>query len=101
MTKQPLTNAIAALAYIVAVATFMFYATDHMPGPDTVLAPIALISLFTLSAGVMGYIFLSQPVQLYLDDHKKEAVNLFVQTLAIFGGLTVLVLAIFFATSWF
>jgi hypothetical protein len=62
---------------------------------DTLFAPIALISLFTLSAAVMGYLFLSEPVQLYLDDKKKEAVNLFVRTVAVFGGLTIVALIVF------
>lgn len=97
MTKNPILNAFAALGYIVVVATAMFYGSGHVPADDTFLAPIAMISLFTLSAAVMGYIFLSQPVQLYLDDKKKDAVDLFVKTVGIFAGLTVVILAIYFS----
>lgn len=98
MTKNPILNALAAIAYIIIVAATMFYGSTH-PGPadDSFFAPIALISLFTLSAAVMGYIFLGQPLQLYLDDKKKEAVNLFLRTVAIFAGLTVVMLIIFFS----
>lgn len=97
MTKNPIVNAFAALAYIVIVASAMFYGPKHIPAEDSVLAPIAIISLFSLSAAVMGYIFLSQPLQLYLDDKKKEAVDLFLRTLGIFAGLTIIVLIVFFA----
>ncbi len=97
MTKNPLSNALAAIAYIIIVATAMFYGSSLVPAEDSVLAPIAMISLFTLSAAVMGYVFLGQPVQLYLDDKKKEAVDLFVKTVGIFAGLTLIVLAIFFS----
>ncbi len=98
MTKNPITNAFAALAYIVLVASAMFYGSNHGgSGEDSVFAPIAMISLFTLSAAVMGYLFLGQPIQLYLDDKKKEAVDLFVRTVAVFAGFTVIALIIFFS----
>jgi hypothetical protein len=61
-----------------------------------VYAPIVIISLFTLSAAMMGYLFLFQPLQLYLDGKKKLAVNLFIQTLATFAGLTALFLVLYF-----
>lgn len=98
MTKNPLTNAIAALVYIVIVSSAMFYGTDHAgPAEDSIIAPIAMISLFTLSAAVMGYLFFGQPLQLYLDDKKKEAVDLFLRTLAVFAGLTVVILIVLFS----
>jgi hypothetical protein len=98
MTKNPITNAFAALVYIIIVACAMFYGTNHTgQTEDSILAPIAIISLFTLSAAVMGYLFLSQPLQLYLDDKKKEALDLFLRTVAIFAGLTVIILIVFFS----
>lgn len=98
MAKNALTNALAALVYIVIVSSAMFYGMDHAgPAEDSIIAPIAMISLFTLSAAVMGYVFLSQPLQLYLDDKKKEAVDLFLRTVAIFAGLTVIILIVFFS----
>jgi hypothetical protein len=98
MTKQPILNALAAIAYIIIVASVMHYGSAVAGNTgDTLFAPIAMISLFTLSAAVMGYIFLAQPVQLYLDDKKKEAVALFTQTVAVFAGLTAVALVIFFS----
>lgn len=98
MTKNPVINALTALGYISLVASVMFFGTKLAGSKpdDSVLAPIAFISLFTLSAAVMGYIFLSNPLQLYLDGKKKEGINLFVKTLGIFGVITAAVLSIVF-----
>lgn len=99
MTKKPILNAFAALVYIVVVSAAMFYGTSNIgPAEDSVIAPIAMISLFTLSAAVMGYLFLSQPLQLYLDNKKKEAVEVFMRTVAIFAGFTVVILITLFAS---
>ena len=63
---------------------------------DSLIAPIAAISLFTLSAAVMGYLFCFQPIQLYLDGKKKQGIKLFLNTVEIFGGITVLILLLTF-----
>lgn len=94
MTKNPFLNALSASLYIVLVSTFMFYGTQIIGPEDSVAAPIAMLSLFTLSAAVMGYIFLGQPVLLYLDGKKKEAVKLFLNTVAVFAVITVICLAL-------
>ena len=97
MTKNPLVNALSASLYIIIVASVMFYGISHTGPVESVIAPVAIISLFTLSAAVMGFLFLYQPSQLYLDGKKKEAVNLFLKTVAIFAGITVLIFAAFFS----
>ena len=96
MTKNPFINALAAALYITAIVSFMFFGSNFFPKEDTILIPIAMISLFTLSAAMMGYLFLYQPVQILLDGHKKHAVNLFLQTVAVFAGITVLVFVLIF-----
>lgn len=102
MTKNPLLNALAAAAYVAIVASIMFYgpkvAGHH--SEDTVIAPIAILSLFSLSAAVMGYVFLAQPLQLYLDGKKGPAVKLFSRTLAIFAGITAVLVALLIS-GWF
>lgn len=96
MTKNPLLNALAALAYIVAVAAVMFYGGKRGSPDNSFMVPVALISLFTLSAAVMGYLFCFKPAQLYFDGQKKEGMNLFLQTVAIFGLITAVLLALLF-----
>lgn len=97
MSKNPFLNAVLASAYIGAIAIMMDFATRLSPGPDLrIITPFAMISLFTLSAAVMGYLFLSAPIQLYLAGDKKKAVMLFLQTVAVFGGITVIALGFAF-----
>ena len=77
----------------------MFYGLSRTSQP-TVVIPIAVISLFTLSTAVMGYLFVYSPLQLYLEGEKKKAVNLFLQTVAVFAGITlVIILVLFFGIS--
>ena len=90
MTKNPLLNALCASLYIVLLVSAMFYA-PFLAGPDNdkgIIFPITILSLLVFSASLMGYIFLYQPIQLFLEGHKKEAVNLFLLTVASFAGVT-------------
>lgn len=89
MKKIAFIHALLAEVYIVAVVFLIRYGIASFDTPDdTILAPIAMLSLFVLSAAVMGYLFLSKPIQLYLDGEKKEAVNLFLSTIALFALVT-------------
>src|SRR3990172_12807860 len=97
MTKSPIINSLVAASYIVAIAVVMRWGTKRVAPVDNVLAPIAMISLFTLSAAVMGYIFLYQPGMLYMDGKKKAAVDLFLKTVGAFGALTALALVLLFS----
>lgn len=98
MSKNPIINAISASAYIIFVATVInFVSQTHKNKPDTFFAPVAFLSLLTLSAAVMAYVFFYQPLQLFIEGKKKEAVNLFVQTVAVFGVITVVVWILLFS----
>lgn len=97
MSKNPILNAFSATAYISLVALVMEFGTKNIPHVKSVIVPIGMVSLFTLSAAVMGYIFLSNPIQLYLDGNKKEAVNLFLKTVATFAVITAAVLTLLFS----
>jgi len=88
VTKNPFINALAATLYITLVATIPFFGKQLFGDGKSFLIPIAMLSLFTLSAAVMGYLFLYQPLLLLLDGHKKDAVKLFLQTIATFAGIT-------------
>ncbi len=95
MTKNPFLNALAAAVYIIFVASMMFYGPQYLGAqnkPDNVMAPIAFISLFTLSAAAMIYTFLYEPVRLALGGEKERAFSLFLQTVGIFAILTVVIL---------
>lgn len=98
MTKNPIINAISASAYIIFVATIInFVSHTHKNKPDTFFAPVAFLSLLTLSATVMVYVFFYQPLQFFIAGKKKEAVNLFVRTVAVFGVITGVVWVLLFS----
>lgn len=89
MTKSPVLNALAAAVYIILIGLLMNFASTYFPKKDNFVTPMAVISLFTLSAAVMAYIFLYQPLQLFLTNKKEKAVKLFLQTVFVFAGITV------------
>lgn len=97
MTKNPFINGLAATTYIVVIAAIMTIGVKTMANTDnSIMVPVAFISLFTLSAAIMGYLFLYQPGQLYFDGQKKQAVKLFLQTVASFGLITALIFFLLF-----
>jgi len=48
----------------------------------------------------MGYLFLYQPFIFYFDGKKKQALDLFFQTLLIFGGITIAVFIFLFSSAF-
>lgn len=97
MTKNPFINAFSALGYILLVVSVMsFIMQTQQDKPDTFAAPIVFLSVLTLSVTVMAYIFFYQPLQFFIENKKKEAVNLFVRTVTIFAGITGVVLLLLF-----
>lgn len=102
MTTNPFINALAALGYIIAVVLVIFYAGPLMGGPDgkdTIFIPMAMLSLFVFSAATMSYIVLYQPMVMFLENNKTEAVNLFLKTIATLGGLMVILFVLQFIFS--
>ena len=95
MTRNPLINALSASAYIFLVVTVMTFITNPLKNkPDTFFAPITVLFVLTLSVAVMAYLFFYQPIMLFIDVKKKEAVNLFIKTVGIFAGITALILVL-------
>ena len=97
MTKNPLVNGISASLYICILVLVMTWGTKMVPREDTFMAPIVVISLFTLSAAVMGYLFCYQPATLYFDGKKKQGMQLFLKTVIVFATITVAMLILFFS----
>lgn len=90
MTKNPVFNALGAALYILLVVSVLQYLGLVLGNkPDTFFAPVIFLSMLTLSASVMAYVFFYQPVQMYIDGKKKEAGDLFIKTIGVFGGITV------------
>ena len=95
MKWNPFMNAAASAAYIGAVALFMqFIESIRHDTPDTLLDGMGFISLFVFSAAVMAFLFFYQPALRLIENKKTEAVSYFVQTLGIFGVITIVVLVL-------
>ncbi|OQY64747.1 hypothetical protein B6D29_04655 [Microgenomates bacterium UTCPR1] len=98
MSKNPLINALSASAYIFIVVSVMNFVTQPLRNkPDTFFAPVTVLFVLTLSVSVMAYLFFYQPLLLFIEGKKKEAVNLFVKTVGIFAAVTALVLILLFS----
>ncbi len=97
MTQNPFINAFAASLYIIGIVNFLFFLDpDHIEGP-TMFVPIIMLSLFTLSAAAMSYVFLFEPLKLILAGAHERGVHLFLQTLGVFACLIALIAALFYS----
>ncbi len=87
--KNPYLYATAASGYIVALVSVMSYVIRTEAMPENVFAiPIVMLSLLTLSVATMGFLFFYEPVALYLDGQRHEALRFFGKTLGTFALLT-------------
>jgi hypothetical protein len=89
--KKPFLHAFGAALYIVIVVTILqtaSYVFKDMSG--TMLVPMAMLSMFVLSAAIMGYIFLSEPLYLLMENRKQEAIVFFSKTVGFFACFVVL-----------
>jgi len=97
MTKNPYHNALLAAAYIVFIVLLISYGPALVRDkPDTILAPMAMLSLLVFSVAFMGYIFFFRPVLMYLNGQKREAVEFFTKTLVAFAVITGIVILVAF-----
>lgn len=94
---NPLFNAVAIILYILIVVGLIF----SLQSPNTpdvgILAPVFLLSLFTLSVAVMAFLFFYQPFKLYFDSRRNEALTYFIKTIGYFAGIVL----VFFAALMF
>lgn len=102
MTVNPFVNALVAAGYISVIVSFLFY-TERLDSSSLgIIAPITFLSLFVLSAALMGYFILYQPLRLLIEGKQSEATTLFFSTLASFALITLAIIAtIFLLTTTF
>jgi len=94
--KSAALNASATAAYVIAVASFLFFAPKVFGPGKSVLAPIAMLLLFVFSAALTGSLVFGKPALWYLDGRKKEALSLLISTLVIFLIITLIALLALF-----
>lgn len=95
--KKPFIYALGAALYIAFIVSVISVITSTLPGPDkAIITPIAILSLFVLSAAVMGFLFLSEPFLLYMENKKQEAIVFFAKIVGFFACFAVLFLILLF-----
>ena len=93
MNKKPFLNAIAAAFYIVIIV-FIIQAITGIPTLQKELfIPMIMLGLLVISVSVMAYLFGYEPLKLYTEGRKEEAVKFFAKTLLTFA---VIVIVFFF-----
>lgn len=98
MTKNPIINALIAVLYIAAVVSAIFYVSPLFPDTDgTILAPMAMLSLLTLSVAMMCLTFFYNPVALLIKGEQAHAFKLLAQTIAYFAAIAAISVTLFSA----
>lgn len=94
--SQAFLHSLGVVGYIIFVAFLMVNGQTLFGNIDnSILGPIAMLLLFTLSAAVMGLLVFGRPAMLYMDGKKKEAMEfvaatvgfLFIEALVVFIAL--------------
>ena len=85
--------------YIIAVASFMNWASSGKLAGKSVLIPIFILMLFVFSAAFTSFFIFGRPALMYLDGKKKEAITLLTYTLGFFFAYTVVALILLISLS--
>ncbi len=95
--KKPFLNALGAALYIVGIVLVaQAIGSVLKQGHDTIIIPMTMLSLFVLSAAVMGYLFLYEPISLLIEGRKKEAVLFFGKVVGFFACFLLVFVALTF-----
>lgn len=88
MSQNPFINALVAAGYISILATLIFNSPKLITDSELgMMAPILFLSLFVISAALMGYLFVYQPIRYLIEGKQAEATRLFLLTIASFAGI--------------
>ncbi|HVM58861.1 MAG TPA: hypothetical protein VMT80_00830 [Candidatus Paceibacterota bacterium] len=93
MDMKPIYRAILAAGYIALIALLMTWVTSSTHGPDTVLAPLVVLSVLVLSVVIMAFLFFADPVRRLIAGDARGAVRSFLATAGWFALFPLLFLA--------
>jgi hypothetical protein len=91
---KTLRNISAAAVYIFLVSQVMQNGDKLFGTEDNILAPFAVLLLFSLSAAVVGGLVIGYPVYLFFDNKKKESVTAVIYSVGWLGVFTLLALLV-------
>ena len=97
MIKKPFLYALAAALYIILIVLGINITSKINILPEkTIVIPMIMLSLFVLSALIMGFLFLYEPLKLFMENKKQAALYFFGKTVGFFACFIVLFLILFF-----
>jgi len=94
LIKLSLRNSLATAVYVVIVVLILQNAEKVFGTMRNIIGPIAFLLLFVTSAAITGFLVLGQPIMLYSDNQKREAIKLFIYTVAWLFVFTVIALTL-------
>ena len=100
MIKNPYLNAFMALGYI-ALIILVISKTSAIAAntPDTLLAPVTMLSLLVLSVSIMAILFFYQPLRLFIENQKGEALSFLLKTVGTFACFVLILATLLLYTS--
>ena len=94
LIKTSLRNSLGTAVYVAIVAVIIYNAESIFGTMKNIIGPIAFLLLFVTSAAITGFLVLGQPIMLYFDNQRHEAVKLFIYTVAWLFAFTIIALAL-------
>jgi len=88
--KTPFTHAALAALYIASIVFSINSLAPFVGSNETIIIPMAALSLFVLSAAIMGFLFISEPILLCFENKREEAKRFFLGTVGCFACFFVL-----------
>lgn len=101
MNKNPFLNALTAAAYIVVIVLVMNVFGLLGIQDNSIIIPMTMLSLLVLSVTIMGLLFFVEPLRLYFENQKQEALTFFTKTIGYFACFVGLFVVILILTIWF
>ena len=100
--KKPFLHALGAALYIVVIVFITQTVTSLLKSQnETIITPMTMLSLFVLSAAVMGFLFLSEPLYLLMENKKQEAIIFFAKVVGFFACFVAFFTILLFLNSTF
>ncbi len=101
MLKNPYINAFMASGYIALVVLIVSSTSNFPDAEQTILIPVIMLSLLVLSVATMGVLFFYQPLSLFMENKKDEALFFFLKTAGTFAGTLITLASILLYTTFF
>lgn len=98
--KKSFTYAALAALYIATIVSGINLLAPFVGQNETIAIPMAALSLFVLSAAIMGFLFISEPILLCFENKREEAKRFFLGTVGYFACFFVLFGIVAFSLSF-